>query len=234
MTGPEEREMLRQRRLAFIGQVLTAFTRKIPHHSDTLQGSARRLAHLLKQINQESLQDKQKLAQLLSAIERHLMIFRQKTQNFDRFGKRMGMLPCRFNPVEVVEEAIIFSTRLAHLQKVSLKLEVDEALPSLYSDPVRFHFLVSIAIHSMLERLGEGGKVLVRIGSSEKKLLIRVTGHGTFGPIAPSEPKAGDLYWPIGQQMAANLGVHVEPADIERDTELISLFLPVEQDFKKF
>jgi hypothetical protein len=34
--------------------------------------------------------------------------------------------------------------------------------------------------------------------------------------------------------MAANLGGHLEPADIERDTRLITLFLPVEQDFKKF
>jgi len=233
MTRPEKEEMLRQRRLAFIGGVLTAFTRKIPHHLAPLQDSARRLAHLLEKIDQESQEDKQKFNRLLSAIERHVMIISQKTQNLDRFGKRMGMLPCTHNPVEVVEEAIIFSTRLAHLRGVSLKLEVDEGLPSLYSDPVCIHFLVSIAIHNMLERLGEGGKVLVRIGPSEKKLLIRVTGHGTFETGTPSELKAGDPYWSIGQQMAENLGGYLEPAKIERDTKLITLFLPVEQDFKK-
>ncbi|MGD8983406.1 MAG: hypothetical protein PVH99_17395 [Desulfobacteraceae bacterium] len=233
MTGHEKEEMLRQRRRAFIGQVLTAFTRKIPHHLASLQDSARRLAHLLEKINQESQEDKQKFNRLLSVIERHLMIISQKTQNLDRFGKRMGTLSCTFDPVEVVEEAIIFSTRLAHLRGVSLKLEVDEALPSLNSDPVCIHFLVSIAIHNMLERLGEGGKVLVRIGPSEKKLLIRVKGHGTFEPITPSEPKAGDPYWSIGQKLAAGLGGYLEPANIERGTKRITLFLPVEQDFKK-
>jgi signal transduction histidine kinase len=227
MTKPEYEEMLRQRRLAFIGQVLTAFTRKIPHHLETLQDSARRLTHLLEQINQEPQEDRKKLAHLLSAIERHLMVFSQKTHNLDRFGKRMGLLPCTFNPVEVVEEAIMFSTRLAHLRKASLKLEVDEALPSLQSDPICIHFLVSIVIHKMLQQVGEGGKVFVRIGPSDKKVLIRVTGHGTFEPTAPSGPEAGDPYWPIGRQMAADLGGHLEPANIERDTKLITLFLPV-------
>jgi hypothetical protein len=230
MTGPKKEEIPRQRRLAFIGEVLTAFTQKIPHHMDVVKDSARRLAHLLDHQNQESQEDKQKLAHLLSAIERHLIMFSQKTQNLDRFGKRMGTLPSTFNPVEVVEEAIVFSARLAHLHKVSLKLEVDEPLPSLYSDPVSIHFLVSMAIHKMLEQVGAGGEVFVRIGPSGKKLLIRVTGHGTFEPITPSEPEAGDAYWPMWQQMAADVGLHLEPANIERDTRLITLSLPVKQD----
>lgn len=234
MTGPEKEEIWRHRRLAFIGEVLTTFTKKIPHHLDVLQDSARRLAHLLEHQNQESQEEKQKLTHLLSAIERHLIMLSHKTQHLDRFGKRMGKLPSTFNPAEVVEEAIIFSARLAHLCKASLELEVDEPLPSLHSDPICIHFLVSIAIHKMLEQVGEGGKAFVRVGPSGNKLLIRVTGQGTFEPIAPSEPDAGDAYWPMGQQMAANLGGHLEPANIERDTKRISLFLPVEQDFKKF
>lgn len=230
MTGPKKEEILHQRRLAFIGEVLTALTKKIPHHIDVIQDSAGRLAHLLEEINQESQEDKQKLVPLLSAIEKHLLMFSQKTQNLDRFGKRMGKLPCTFNPAEVIEEAIVFSSRLAHLHGVSLKLEVDEALPSLYSDPVCFHFLVSIAIQKMFEQVGEGGKVLVRIRPSDKKLLIRVTGHDTIESTAPSEPEAGDPYWPMGQQMASNLGGHLEPANIERDTKLVTLSLPAEQD----
>lgn len=234
MTGPEKEEMLRQRRLAFIGEVLAAFTQKIPHHMDVVQDSARRLAHLLEHQNQESQEDKQKLAHLLSAIERHLIMFSHKTQNLNRFGKRMGTLPSTFDLAEVVEEAIIFSARLAHLHKVSLKLEMDEPLPSLYGDPICVHFLISIAIHKMLEQVGEGGKVFVRVKPSGNKLLIRVTGHGTFEPIAPSEPEEGDAYWPTGQQVAADVGVHLEPANIESDTRLITLFLPVEQGLKKF
>lgn len=230
MTGLEMEEILHQKRLAFIGEALTALMQKIPHHMDVIQDSAGGLAHLLEEINQESQEDKQKLAPLLSAIERHLLMFSQKTQSLDRFGKRMGTLPCTFNPAEVVEEAIVFSARLAHLHGVSLKLEMDDALPSLFSDPVCFHFLVSIAIQKMFDQVGEGGKVLVRIRPSDKKLLIRVTGHGTTESTAPSEPEAGDPYWRMGQQMASNLGGHLEPANIERDTKLITLFLPVEQD----
>jgi hypothetical protein len=234
MTGPEKEEILRQKRLAFIGRVVTAFTKKIPHHLDVLQDSAARLAHLLEQQNEEFQEDKQKLTHLLSAIERHLIIFSQKTENLDRFAIRLGTLPCTFNPVEVVEEAIIFSTRLAHLCKASLKLEVDEALPSLHSDPACIHFLVTIAIHKMLEQVGCGGKVFVSIRPSGNKLLIRVTGHGTLEPMAPCELDTGDSYWSIGQQMAADLGAHLESANIERDTKLITLSLPVEQDLKKF
>lgn len=233
MTGSEKEEILRQKRLAFIGQVLTTFTKKIPHHFDVLQDSADRLAHLLEQIDEGPQTDKQKLAHLLSTIERHLMIFSQKTQYLDRFARRLRTVSCTFNPVEVVEEAIIFSTRLANLCRVSLKLEVDEPLPSLQSDPACIHFLVTIAIHKMLEQVGEGGKVLVRMRPSDKKLLISVRGHGTFEPTAPCEPDTRDPYWTTGQQMAADLGVHLESANIERDTRLITLSLPVKQDLKK-
>lgn len=226
MTGPEKEEMLRQRRLGFIGKVLPAFTREIPDHLATLQDSARRLAHLLEQITQETLEDKQKLADLLSAIERHLKIFSQKTQYLDRFGKRMGTLPCTFNPGEVVEEAVLFLTRLAHLRKVSLRVEVDQTSPSLYGDFTCVHFLVSIIIESMLERIGESGQVIVRACPSEKGLRISVAGQGTLVPISASRHEVENRYWAIGQELAADLGGDLQPTDPEHNTREFSLFLP--------
>ncbi|MGD2127419.1 MAG: hypothetical protein PVG99_15180 [Desulfobacteraceae bacterium] len=228
MTEREKEEVLRQRQLAFIGRMLTAFTGKISRHLAALQASADRLAHLLEKANQETEEDKKKLADLLSTIERHLEIFSRRTQHLNRFAQRMGLLPCTFEPREVIEEAVLFSTRLADVRKVSLRLDADETSPNLCSNPVYIHSLVSILIHTMLERVSEKGEVIVSTAPSDKGLRISVAGLGTLEPLAPSESEAGFGYWTIAQQIAASLGGNLQPAAIEHDTRRISVFLPSE------
>lgn len=227
MMEHEKAKLLHQRQLAFIGKMLIAFTQKIPHHLAALQASAGRLSNLLEQAHHENEKHNRKLADLLSTIERYLKILDQKTHHLHRFSQRMGRQPSAFNPGEVIEEAVLFSRRLAHLRKVSIKLEVDDTSLRLYGDPTCVHFLVSILIDIMLERTSESGEVIVSARPSGKKFRISIAGNGTLAPIPASRHEMENRYWAIGQELAADLKGHLEPASIERDTRQMSLFLPL-------
>ena len=230
---PEKEEMFRQRQLALIGKILTGLTQETSNHLQTLQASAGRLFSFLGQANQESGEDYKKFADILSSIERHIKFLNQKSLHLHRFGLRMGTALSTFDPGEVIEEAVLFSTHLAHLYNVSLRLEVDETLPGLYSDPVYVHFLVSILIHSMLEQVGGDGKITVSARPIEKDLLIRVEGQGLFEATTPPNEEARSAYWSIGQRLVSDLRGRLQPEVMEHETKRITLFLPLRQASNK-
>ncbi|MBW1739855.1 MAG: hypothetical protein JRJ42_01830 [Deltaproteobacteria bacterium] len=223
---PDKGEMLRQRQLAFIGRVIAGFTDKIQDHLGTIRESAGWLDELLGQEGQGAEEDRKKFVDIVSTIESQAKILVQKIQHLNRFAQRMGAPFTTFDPGEIVDEAVFFTTRFARVRDVSLRPEVAETLPSLYSDPVRLHFLVLILIKNMLERVSKGGKVLLRAGSVEKGVLIEVEGHGTLEVMAPEERNP---YWSLGQQVVADLGGHMQTTMIAPGKKRTSLFLPINQ-----
>jgi C4-dicarboxylate-specific signal transduction histidine kinase len=221
-------EILRQRELTFIGTMLASVTRGIREHLASTQESAARLVDLLGQANQGTGDEREKLADLLFAVERHVKILTYKSEHLDRFARRMGRRFSTFDPREVVEEAVLFSTRLAHLREVSLRLEVANPLPSLYGDPLRVHFVVLILMHSMLEQVSRGGKVIVRVGPAEKGVLVEAEGYGTQDAASKEPSEEVTRYWTIGQQVVTDLGGELQPASMAHDVKRTALFLPIQ------
>ncbi len=217
--------MLRQRQLTFIGKVLDGYTHTIPHYLAAIRESTGRLGDLLGEASQLSEEDLETFTNILSTIDRQVKMLAGKSQHLSRFSQRIGTASSTFDPWEIIEEAVSFSTRAAHVREISLLPEATETLPNLYSDPARVHFLVSILIDDMLERVGSGGKIVLRAGSAEKGVLIEVEGHSTSEAPAPP-PEEGKRYWPIGQQVVADLGGRLQTTATQGDTTRSSLFLP--------
>jgi len=220
-------EILRQRELTFIGTVLTNFIHGLRKHLVAAQGSAARLGNLLAQEDQETGDDRKKLADLLFAIERHAKILTHKNEHLNRLARRMGRPSSTFDPGEVVEEALLFSTRRAHLREISLRLDVANPLPSLYGDPLRVHFVVLILMNSMLEQVSRGGKVIVRIGPAEKGVLVEAEGYGIQDATSKEPSEEVSRYWTIGQQVVTDLGGDLQPASMAHDVKRTTLFLPI-------
>jgi hypothetical protein len=218
---------LRQRQLAVIGKVLASFAQDMQDRLATIRESDGWLGDLLGQAGHGTEEDRGRFGEILSTIERQVKVLDRKSEDLSRLAQRMGTGLCTFDPGEIVEEAVTLSSRSAHLREVSLRPEVAETLPSLYSDPVRVHFLVLILINDMLERTGRGGKVIVRAGSVEKSVLIEIEGSGTLEAVAP--PEEGNQYWSIGQQVVADLGGRLQTTAIGRDKNRTSMILPIKQ-----
>jgi len=222
----EENKMLRHGHSVIIGKVLAGLMEKVPVHLKSLQASACRLAGLFDRTKQEIGADGNKFPEILSSIDRHIDLLGRKIQILNRFSQRMGSSPAVSDLGEIIEEAVLFSTRLAHLHDVSIKLELDENLPELHNNPVGIHFLVSQLISWMVTRMRGGGKLIVRARDEEGGLMIDVEGQGHLKEGYSSERDTTDPFWPIAQGLIEELGGRWESETNDYPIKRMSLFLP--------
>jgi len=221
-------EGLYQKQLAFIGKILTGFTHKISKPMVRLHDSTGILCGLFEQMNHEKGESNNKFVYSILAIEKHINMFSQKIKCLNRFGLRFGTRLSAFAPIEVIEEAVIFSTRLAHLRNVSINLEINETLPDLYSNPVSIQFLVSILINYMLKQVSDGGEVSVNAGLAEKgMIMVKIEGHGALEAVASFDSCTANQNWALGHRLISELGGRLQPASIGHDTKQLFLFLPL-------
>lgn len=224
----DKEEMLRQRQLTLIGEILAGYAHGMRDCLANIRESNGWLGDLLGQGGQGTAEDRERFGEILSTIERQVKVLDRKSEYLSRLAQRMGTGLCTFDPGEIVEEAVALSSRSAHLREVSLRREVAEKLPSLYSDPARVHFLVLILINDMLERTGRGGKIILRAVSVENGVLIEVEGSGTSETMAPP-PEEGNQYWSIGQQVVADVGGRLQTTAMGGDKNRTSMILPIKQ-----
>jgi signal transduction histidine kinase len=221
----DKAEMLRQRQLAFVGKQLAGFSFGMEGHLATIRKSADCLGDCLQQAAGATVEERDRFAQILSTIQKQIKILVTKSQHLFRFAQRMDTALSTFDPGELVEEVLAFSSRLARVREVTLRPEVAEILPSLYNDPMRIHFLVLVLMNDMLERVGSGGEVILRATPAENGVLIEVEGQGIKETGARS-PEGEHSHWLIGQQVVAGLGGRLETTGIGSDRKRSSLFLP--------
>lgn len=223
-----KKDMLRQRQLAPIGNVLSDFSHSIQSCLAPVRESAGWLRELLGQECPGLEDDREKFADILLTIEKQINILVQKSEHLNRFAQRMFTAFSIFEPGEIVEEAVSFTSRFAYLRNVSISSEIAETLPALYSDPVRINFLISILINDMLEKTESGGKIVLRTKPIEEEgVLIEVEGYGVSEDVAPVSDE-GNQYRLLCQQVLADLGGRLEITAIGHDRRLASLFLPIE------
>lgn len=226
---PNTEEVLRQRQLAFTGQVMASFSDGIWRCLAAIQALAGRLGDVLAQASLWAEGDTMMYTKTLSKIETQLDMLDKKIQIVNRVAQRMdGRFPS-FDPGELVEEAVSLSTRFAHMRGVSLIYKTDQTLRTLFCDPVSVHFLVSMLIHRTLERIQKGGKVVVRAEPVDNGVLIEVEGCGPLETRGPYQPEKGDPYWSIGEQVADDLGGRLQANATATNMIRVSLFLPVEE-----
>jgi C4-dicarboxylate-specific signal transduction histidine kinase len=224
----EKGEIVRQKQLAFIGQLLDGYTSGMKSQLASIRESVVRLIDRLQEAAQATEEERKQFNDILATVERQVGILDEKSQHLDRFAGRMGSAFSTFAPGEVVDEVLSFSTRLARVREVSLKPEVAETLPGLYNDPTRIHFLLVILIDDMVERVGSGGEVILRASPVENAVLIEVEGHTATG--ATPQPTGGkNPHWSIVEQIVPDLGGRLETTDMDSDVKRSSLFLPLEQ-----
>jgi len=224
--GSDWEEVLRQKQLAFVGKVLASLTDNMQNHMAIIREANGRLGGLLEQAGQQAPEDQERFGRVLSTIERHLKILAQKNEQLSRFAQRTAHPFSSFEAKELVEEAVSFSTRLAHVRGVSFEREIPETLPNLHSDPVRVHFLISILIHNMLERVPRDGKVILRAESVEEGVRIEVEGHGTLQAPASSAAEIEAPHRSVVEWVVGDLGGRLDVNAMADDVNRTALFLP--------
>jgi hypothetical protein len=224
----EKGEIVRQEQLAFIGQLLDGYASAMKNHLAAIKESVISLGDRLQQATEATEEERKRYTDILATVERQVGILDEKSQYLDRFAARMGSAFSTFDPGEIVEEVLSFSTRLARVHEVSLKPEVAETVPSLYNDPATIYFLLVVLIDDMVERVGSGGEVILRASPGENAVLFEVEGRGATKAAALS-PGEKTPHWSIGQQIVFDLGGRFETTDVESGVKRSSLLFSLEQ-----
>jgi nitrogen fixation/metabolism regulation signal transduction histidine kinase len=222
----DREELLLRKQMTFIGRTLICFPHVIRNSIDTISESAGSLSGLIGQDDQWNNEDREEFTRILSTIENQVNTLYRESSHLDRFARRMDKAFVTFNPVEIAEESVSFSSRSAHLRQASLELESAETVPFLYSDPIRIYFIVSVMIEDMLKRLENGGKVMVRVDRTDNEVLIGVQGNGVKD-IAERSAEENGYYLPESRQAVEDLGGRFEAYEIGPGIKQTSLFLPV-------
>jgi hypothetical protein len=226
---PDMEEILRQRRLTFIGKVLADFQADSRDHLAVIQESADWLGErLLAQAGHVAQGDQERFGDILSTITKYVKILNQKNYYLDRFARRIGRISFSPDPAEIITEAVSFSSRSARLRKIAVSTEIPEPLPSVFYDPALVYFLVSIIFNDMLERVAGGGKILIQAKPAEKTVLIEVEGHPIQEGSSPAF-EGENRHWSLCRQVVARFASRLETVTIGNNKRRTSLFLPIKQ-----
>ena len=226
---PNMEEILRQRRLTFIGKVLADFPADCRDHLAIIQESVDWLGErFLEQSGYESREDQEKFGEILSTITRHVKILTQKNYYLDRFARRIGTISFTPDPAEIITEVVNFSSRSARRRKVAVTTAIPESLSGVSLDPDLVYFLVSIILNDMLERVAAGGNILIQAKSAEKTVLIEVEGYPTQE--SPGTAVAAEsLHWSLCRRVATCFEGRLETGIIGDNKRRTSLFLPMKR-----
>ena len=227
MPERDEKEAFRNRDVSFIGLVLACTGDDIRNRLAHVEESAARVRNLLEEEGDVSNENHNSPADILSTIDRQLKLLGQKIHYLSRFAKRMDKRFCIFDPGQILEEAVSFSTRFARMKSVSLVYEPRRTLPTLSSDPLAVHFLVSTLIKDMVKRVQKGGAVSVRTQPENRGLMIDISGRGSFKASGTGLPQAGDEdpYRAAVDRMLGPLGGHLETSEPGANVRKASLLL---------
>lgn len=205
-------------------------TERISMRLGELQSAVDRLSRILDRERREIGEDAPKFDKIVLSIESHINLLTGKVRVVNRFFRRIGQAPSLFDPKEVIEEAVLFSARLAHLKRVAVTVETDEDLPKVRSNPAGLHFIVSGVMARILTGMREGGTILVKGVRQGGKALIQVEGKGQWEEGSTGAVEVDDLFRPIAGEMPVEHGI-VRLSEAEGPSlKRVSLFLDVTSD----
>jgi nitrogen fixation/metabolism regulation signal transduction histidine kinase len=226
---PNMEEILRQRRLTFIGKVLADFTTDCRNHLAVIQKSADWLGErFLEQSGHEVREDQEKFGEILSTITRHVKILTQKNYYLDRFARRIGMTSFTPDPAEIITEVVDFSSRSARRRKVAVTTAIPEPLSVVSQDPGLVYFLVSIIFNDMLERVAGGGNILIQAKSAEKTVMIEVEGYPTQESPGTADDEE-NRHWSLCRRVVSRFDGRLKTGITSDNKRRTSLFLPMKR-----
>ena len=205
-------------------------TEKISLRLGELQSAADRLSRILERERERTGEDAPRIDKVMVSIERHTRLLSGKVRVVNRFFQRIGQASSLFDLKELIEEAALFSARLAHLKRIAVTVQTDEDLPKFRSNPAGLHFLVSGIMARILTGMREGGTLLVKGVEQDGRALIQVEGKGQWKEGFTEAVEVDDLFRPVAGEIPVERGVVLSSETEGLSVKRVSLFLDVTTD----
>lgn len=172
---------IRQEQVESFGRLMAGFSHDMKNHLGIIRESNGLMGDLL------SMSDlggdvvlQERLQKAIGAIENRVQLAAHMLHHLSGLAHRPDIPLSSFQINDIINEECVFLERFTRLQKVSLALELQEGLPSLYSDPALLQHVIYRIFMLILAGIDDGGSLTILTEHSDSGvfLVFRAAGPG--------------------------------------------------------
>ncbi len=172
---------LRDCQLASLGKMLAGYTHELKNHLAIINESSGLMGDLLDMTEGEDEQTRKRFKKIIATIGERISQANIMARHLSSFAHRMDMPLSVFNVNDGLDEEITLIERFARLKSILLKKNLQQELPSIYSNPSLFQFVVFAEIHKIVDRCENGGEIIVSSSQQDQDVVVSLEGIGLYG-----------------------------------------------------
>lgn len=178
--GHKDEDRLLALHLSFIGKTLSVFTHEVKNHLAILKESVGLIGDLAGMGKISSKEEISESLKIIQSIENQIGKTSWFCTHLNRFGHRMDRPLSTFDVNEAIEELTELLSRLANQKRISLRKSFDTDMPSIYSNPAQLQLLVFCLIEKNLQRIDQGGTIILKTTHAGNSITINIIPEGNF------------------------------------------------------
>lgn len=181
---------IREKQVESYGRLMAGFAHDMKNHLGIIRESNGLMSDLVEMqgfaADERSVE---RLKKAIASIERRVVIAAKILHHLSSFAHRSDTPLSSFQVNDILTEESAFLERFARLQQVNLTLELNDGIPSTYSNPSLLHYIVYQLYTLSLEQLTAGDSLTLKTTGEDRKAVItfHLTGNHQIDTV-PLEP----------------------------------------------
>jgi two-component system, NtrC family, sensor kinase len=174
----KQEQELRLLQLRFIGNILAGFTHESKNYLAIINESAGLIGDMI-QMGKSSEKDLSEYLQIIRSVEDQIRRANDHFRALNRFAHRMDTELSSYNINESLEELVALLTRFANQKKITLTKNFQEDIPSIYSNPALFQFVVFSILDKGFSTLDKDSRITLQTAVADHTVQIKIIPEGT-------------------------------------------------------
>jgi nitrogen-specific signal transduction histidine kinase len=172
-------ENLRLLQLEFVGKILAGFTHDIKNYIAIIKESAGLIEDIIK-IEKTPKNKSEQYIEIIRSIEEQIQKTNDLFRYLNRFAHRMDTQLAAFNINESLEELFALIQRVANQKKITLARDFQRDIPSVYSNPSIFQFLIFSFLEERMTNLDKNSIITVKTGIKGSSVGVNISSEGVL------------------------------------------------------
>lgn len=196
---------LRESQLAVIGKLLAGYTHELKNHLAIINESNGLMGDLLDMTEGEDDQTRLRFKKIIVTIGERISQANTMAMYLNSFAHRMDTPLSNFDVNDLLIEELALIDRVARLNNIQIKQNLQDDMPSVFNNPSLFQFAIFTFIHELIGKLSDGD--VIEISSLVKNQMIHVYMETTGQWVNTPESSEPDQMEEVLQFVAAKMDI---------------------------
>ena len=184
---------MKQKEIAMIGRISAAMTHEMRNVLAIIRESSGLMQDILALSEGSSFPHKDKFANALGKIEKHVRRGDEIVTQFNAFAHSMDEPQDWVEVNELVNQVAILMQRLAQTKQVTLSAETHDRAPSVYTNPIRLTLALAACVEHLVAQGEPGDAIVIRPDKEKEKAVIEVLVKKASVEARPTPPNLADV-----------------------------------------